>query len=74
MKVRKNLSLSTRALAKGEQIAVESGKSLSAVIESQLLAIPAARADAEEYWSGPALKPVKRPHDPRYQFLKRKHA
>ncbi len=74
MKVRKNLSLSRKAVAKGEQVAVESGRSLSAVIESQLLAIPTEKAEAEAYWSGPALKPVERRDDPRYQFLKRKHA
>jgi len=73
MKQRKTFSLSNRAIAHGEQIAAETGKSLSAVIEAQLLAIPSARSGSEEFWPGRALKPVKRPGDARYEFLKRKH-
>ena len=73
MKRRKILSLSDQAIARGEQIAAESGKSLSAVIEEQLLAIPSAHAGSEEFWPGLALKPVKRPSDARYEFLKRNH-
>jgi len=42
-------------------------------IEEQLLAIPSANAGSEEFWPGRALKPVKRPGDARYEFLKRKH-
>jgi len=73
MKRRKSLSRSTRAIARGEQIAVEAGKSLSKVVEDQLLTIPSPEALHEDYWPGPALKPVRRPGDARYQFLKRKH-
>ena len=40
MKQRKNLTLSSKAVARGEEIAAETGKSLSAVIEEQLLAAP----------------------------------
>ena len=73
MKQRKNLSLSPRAVARGEQIAAETGKSLSAVIEAQLLAIPALEAASEDYWPGRALKPLSRPGDPRNRYLKAKH-
>ncbi len=73
MKRRKNLSLSARAIARGEQIAAELGTSLSGVIEEQLLAIPTVEGKAEDYWEGPALKPVARPGDKRAAYLKRKH-
>lgn len=73
MKHRKVLSLSDKAIARGEQLAAESGKSLSAVIEEQLLAIPSVDAKSEDFWSGPALKPLRRPGDARYDVLKRKH-
>jgi len=73
MKQRKSFSLSDKAIARGEQIAAETGKTLSAVIEEQLLAIPSAHAGSEEFWPGRALKPVKRPGDARCEFLKRKH-
>ena len=65
MKQRKNLSLSRAAIARGEQVAAETGKSLSAVIEEQLLAIPQHGHKAEEYWPGRALKPLSRPGDAR---------
>lgn len=73
MKQRKSFSLSDKAIARAKQIAAETGKSLSAVIEEQLLAIPSADAKHEEFWAGHALKPVKRHGDARYEFLKRKH-
>lgn len=73
MKRRKILSLSDQAIARGEQIAAETGKSLSAVIEEHLLAIPPANSGSEEFWPGRALKPVKRSGDARFEFLKRKH-
>ena len=73
MKRRKNLSLSSEAIARGEQIAAESGKSLSAVIEEQLMSIPISGADGEDYWRGPALRPLPRPGDRRANYLKRKH-
>ena len=73
MKQRKNLTLSAKAIARGEQMAAETGKSLSAVIEEQLLAIASPAKPEGDYWNGPALKPLKRPHDRRTQYLKRKH-
>jgi len=74
MKRRKNLSLSPKAVARGEQVARETGKSLSAVVEAQLLAIPAPGSGNEDYWPRAALRPVSRPRDARVQYLKRKHA
>jgi hypothetical protein len=74
MKQRKNLTLSAKAVARGEQIAAETGKSLSAVIEEQLLAAPDPGKDSTDYWTGPALKPISRPRDARSRFLSRKHA
>jgi hypothetical protein len=73
MKRRKTLSLSAQAIARGEEIAAEAGKSLSAVIEAQLMAIPAGGGASEEFWPGPPLKPIKRGRDARSEFLKRKH-
>jgi hypothetical protein len=73
MKRRKNLFLSAKAVARGEQIALETGRSLSAVVEEQLLAIPAPGVENEDYWPGPPMKPVSRPGDPRFEYLKRKH-
>jgi hypothetical protein len=73
MKRRKNLSLSPKAIALGEQIAAETGKSLSAVIEEQLLAIPSPDHQGGDYWPKPALEPVERPGNPRTRYLKRKH-
>lgn len=73
MKLRKNLSLSAESVARGRQLAGESGKSLSAVIEAQLLAAPSVGAGADDYWPGPALKPLSRPGNPRSAYLKRKH-
>ena len=73
MKLRKNLSLSAESVARGRQLAVETGKSLSAIIEAQLLAVPSDTSEPEDYWSGPALKPLSRPGDARSAYLKRKH-
>ena len=73
MKRRKNLSLSPKAIARGEQIAAEQGKSLSGVIEEQLLAIRTVEGKEEDYWDGPALKPLARSEDKRAEYLKRKH-
>ena len=69
----KDLTLSPRAVARGEQIAVETGKSLSAVIEAQLLAIPTPGKGSEDYWPGPAFKRISRPGDRRSQYLNAKH-
>jgi hypothetical protein len=73
MKRRKSFLLSDEAIARGEQVAAQSGKSFSALIEERLLAIPATNGAHEEFWRGPALKPVQRPGDSRSDFLKRKH-
>ena len=73
MKLRKNLSLSPESVAKGSQLAVETGRRLSAVIEAQLLATPSAAAVEDHYWPGPALKPLSRPCDARNAYLKREH-
>jgi hypothetical protein len=73
MKRRKTVSLSAQAIARGERIAAEAGKSLSAVIEAQLMATPTGGATSEDFWPGPAVKPIKRSGDARYEFLKRKH-
>jgi hypothetical protein len=67
MKVHKNLTLSREAIARGEKLAAERSSSLSQVIEEQLLAIPSPEAAREQYWSGPAFKPVARPGDPRHE-------
>ena len=73
MKQRKSFFLSDLAIAHPVQFAAETGKSLSAVIEAHLLAIPSVHTGGEEFWPGPTLKPVKRPGDARHEFLKRKH-
>jgi hypothetical protein len=72
MKRRKNLFLSAKAIARGEEIAAETGKSLSAVVEEQLLTSPSPTVEPEEFWPAPALKPIKRANDPRYHYLKQK--
>jgi len=74
MKLRKNLSLSTESVAKGRQLAAETGKSLSAVIEAQLLATVSTAGVGGDYGPGPPLKPLSRPRDARSACLKRKHA
>ena len=54
-------------------LAAETGKSLSAVIEAQLLATPSAAGVGDDYWPGPTLKPLSRPGDARSTYLKRKN-
>ena len=71
MKVRKNLLLSDEAVARGQRQATASGLSLSALVEKKLLAGGEDAAD-EHYWTK-ALKPVARPGDARYEYLKKKH-
>ena len=73
MKRRKTLFLSAKALARGEQLAAEAGKSFSALVEEQLLAIPSVGIMKEDYWAGRTLKPLSRPGDKRMRYLKRKH-
>jgi hypothetical protein len=75
MKMRKNLLLDERAVSRGEQAARERNLSLSALVEKQLLSIPRLRKEEEdEFWPGPPGKPVRRQGDPRYDYLRRKHA
>jgi len=73
MKQRKNLLLSREAVARGEQLAQEARSSLSAVVEAQLLNAPRSGPEPEDYWHGPALKPLARPGDARARYLRRKH-
>jgi hypothetical protein len=73
MKTRKNLLLDQRAVARGERAARERHMSLSALVERHLLSIPSLAEEAE-FWPGPPGKPVSRRGDPRYEYLRRKHA
>ena len=73
MKLRKNFTLSSEAVARGERLAAERSSSLSQIIEEQLLAIPAIAVTQEDYWPGPALQPIKRPGDKRHAYLQKKH-
>jgi hypothetical protein len=73
MKQRKDLLLSREAIARGEQLAQESRRSLSAVVEAQLLGAPCPGPQPEEHWPGPALKPLARPGDARARYISRKH-
>lgn len=73
MKLRKNLLLDANAVARGERAAHERNLSLSALVEKHLLSIPTL-AEETEFWPGPPGKPLKRPGDPRSEYLRRKHA
>jgi hypothetical protein len=73
MKQRKNLYLSREAIARGQQLALETGKTLSAIVEAQLLAVPSMVSQPDDYWPGPHLRPLARPGDPRSNYLKLKH-
>ncbi len=73
MKRRKNLLLDERAVARGERAARERHLSLSALVEKHLLSIPSV-GEEEEFWPGPPGKPVLRRGEPRYEYLRRKHA
>lgn len=73
MKVRKNLYLSVEAVARGERLARTSQTSLSDLVETQLLQIPEMPGTKEDFWSGLALKPLRRKNDPRAEYLSRKH-
>lgn len=75
MKVRKNVSLSRQAVAAGETLAAEQGLDFSALVEKQLAAAPRISGSGiEDYWEGPALKPIRRRGDARHEYLQRKHA
>ena len=71
MKVKKSLELDVRAVAIGERLAAQRGKSgLSALVEEQLLAMG---KPEPEHYSPYHGKPMPRPGDPRYEYLERKH-
>ena len=73
MKERKNLYLSAKAVARGERLARSRQTSLSDLVEKQLLQIPEIPGTQEDFWPGPALRPVRRKNDPRAEYLSRKH-
>ena len=66
-------SLSPESVA-GETTAAETGKSNSSAIEGHLPAPPSSPGAGEDYWPGPALKPLSRSGNIRSAYLKRKHA
>lgn len=72
MKIRKNITLSAKAIAVGEKLAALHGTSLSALVEKQILSGGAA-LEQEHYWSKPT-RPIPRPGDARYEYLRKKHA
>jgi hypothetical protein len=72
MKIRKNITLSAKAIAVGEKLAALHGTSLSALVEKQILSGGAALEPAH-YWSKPT-RPVPRPGAARYEYLQKKHA
>lgn len=72
MKIRKNITLSAKAIAAGERLAALHGTSLSALVERQLLS-GGAELESEHYWPE-AVRPVPRPGDARYEYLLKKHA
>jgi hypothetical protein len=77
MKRRKTILLSEQVIARAERFAAESGKTLSSLVEEQLLTLPSInsqRDPEEDFWPGPALKPLKRSGNPRFEYLRRKHA
>jgi hypothetical protein len=73
MKVRKNLYLSVEAVARGERLAKGSQTSLSELVDKQLLQIPEVPGRNEEFWTGPALRPLRRKNYLRADYLARKH-
>jgi len=72
MKIRKNITLSAKAIAVGEKLAALHGTSLSALVEKQILS-GGAELEAEHYWPE-AGRPIPRPGDTRYEYLRKKHA
>jgi hypothetical protein len=73
MNAPKNLYLSVEAVARGERLAKGNQTSLSELVEKQLLQIPEVPGGNEEFWTGPALRRLRRKHDPRGEYLARKH-
>ncbi|HEY3761241.1 MAG TPA: hypothetical protein VGN23_05790 [Verrucomicrobiae bacterium] len=72
MKIRKNLTLSEKAIAVGEKLAALHGTSLSALVEKQILA-SRTELETEHYWPKVG-RPIPRPGDARYEYLRKKHA
>jgi hypothetical protein len=72
MKVRKNITLSAKAIAVGEKLAALHGTSLSALVEKQILS-GGAELEPDHYWSKPT-RPIPRSGDARYEYLQKKHA
>ena len=73
IRARKNLYLSAKAVARGERLARRSQTSLSELVEKQLLQMPEIPGGNEEFWTGAALRPLRRKNDPRAAYLARKH-
>jgi hypothetical protein len=73
MKVRKNITLSRQAILRGERTAKKRGSSLSALVERHLLSLGDDADESEHYWPE-AGRPVPRPGDARYEYLRKKHA
>jgi hypothetical protein len=74
MKARRTLYLSVEAVVRNERLARRSHTSLSDLVEKQLMQIPEVPGAEEEFWAGPALKPLPKKHDPRSEYLSRKHS
>ena len=73
MKIKKNLLLSEKAVALGQRQAKATGlRSLSALVEKKLLSGTSNDLEGEHYWKK-QMKPVSRPGDARFEYLKRKH-
>jgi hypothetical protein len=73
MKIRKNITLSRKAILRGERAAKNRGASLSALVERHLLSLGNDADESEHYW--PEIgRPISRPGDVRYEYLRKKHA
>ena len=72
MKIRKNITLSEKAIAVGEKLAALHGTSLSGLVEKQILS-GGAELETEHYWHE-AGRPIPRRGDARYEYLRKKHA
>jgi hypothetical protein len=73
MKIRKNITLSREAILRGERTAKKRGSSLSALVERHLLSLEDDADESEHYWHE-AGRPIPRPGDARYEYLRKKHA
>ena len=73
MKLRKNLFLSRETVEQGQRQAAAAGIKLSRLVEKRLLAGAASEGAGADYWPKPG-KPINRPGDARFEYLKAKHA